>query len=52
LPPGSTACAPIEVREARRGDRVSGRVLIAPGRQHMQLRRSGAQYVEVATGRW
>lgn len=44
-------CA-VEVREARPGDRVlSGRVLIAPGRQHMQLRRSGAQYhVDVAPG--
>jgi two-component system chemotaxis response regulator CheB len=36
----------MEVREARDGDRViTGRVLIAPGGQHMQLRRSGAQYV-------
>jgi two-component system chemotaxis response regulator CheB len=44
-------CA-MEVREARNGDRViSGRVLIAPGGQHMMLKRSGAQYiVEVADG--
>jgi two-component system chemotaxis response regulator CheB len=38
-------CA-MEVREARDGDRVlPGRVLIAPGGRHMQLMRSGAQYV-------
>jgi two-component system chemotaxis response regulator CheB len=37
-------CA-MEVREARDGERVMpGRVLIAPGGKHMQLRRSGAQY--------
>jgi two-component system, chemotaxis family, protein-glutamate methylesterase/glutaminase len=36
----------MEVREARDGDRVMpGRVLIAPGGRHMQLLRSGAQYV-------
>jgi two-component system chemotaxis response regulator CheB len=36
----------MEVREARDGDRViDGRVLIAPGGRHMQLQRSGAQYV-------
>ena len=41
----SGLCA-MEVREARDGDRViTGRVLIAPGRRHMQLGRSGAQYV-------
>ena len=35
-----------EVLEARDGERViDGRVLIAPGGSHMQLRRSGAQYV-------
>jgi len=41
-----------EVREAVDGDRViPGRVLIAPGGLHMQLRRSGAQYrVGVADG--
>lgn len=41
-----------EVREARDGDRlIPGRVLIAPGGKHMQLRRSGAQYhVSVADG--
>lgn len=34
-----------EVKEARDGDRVRpGRVLIAPGGLHMQLKRSGAQY--------
>ena len=38
-------CA-MEVREAADGDRVvDGRVLIAPGGRHMQLQRSGAQYV-------
>ncbi|MCK6432643.1 MAG: chemotaxis response regulator protein-glutamate methylesterase [Aquabacterium sp.] len=42
----------LEVLEARDGDRViNGRVLIAPGGKHMQLRRSGAQYVvEVKDG--
>jgi two-component system, chemotaxis family, protein-glutamate methylesterase/glutaminase len=36
----------MEVKEARDGDRViPGRVLIAPGARHMQLTRSGAQYV-------
>jgi two-component system, chemotaxis family, protein-glutamate methylesterase/glutaminase len=42
----------IEVREARSNDRViPGRALIAPGGRHMQLRRSGAQYlVEVSDG--
>lgn len=34
-----------EVKEAANGDRVRpGRVLIAPGGRHMQLKRSGAQY--------
>ncbi len=34
-----------EVKEAVNGDRVlPGRVLIAPGGRHMQLKRSGAQY--------
>jgi two-component system chemotaxis response regulator CheB len=38
-------CA-MEIKEACDGDRVlSGRVLIAPGGKHMQLTRSGAQYV-------
>jgi two-component system chemotaxis response regulator CheB len=37
-------CAP-EVREAADGDTViSGQVLIAPGNQHLVLRRSGARY--------
>ena len=42
----------IEVREARHMDRVrSGLALIAPGGLHMQLKRSGAQYVvEVLDG--
>ena len=41
-----------DVREAVDGERlVTGRVLIAPGGLHMQLRRSGAQYqVEVRDG--
>jgi len=38
-------CA-MAVKEAADGDRVlDGRVLIAPGGRHMQLQRSGAQYV-------
>lgn len=38
-------CA-VEVKEAADGDRVrEGRVLIAPGGRHMQLQRSGAQYL-------
>lgn len=42
----------MEVLEAKDGDRViDGRMLIAPGGRHMQLRRSGAQYlVEVRDG--
>ena len=42
----------LEVLEAKDGDRVqSGRVLIAPGGKHMQLKRSGAFYfVEVKDG--
>lgn len=46
------ALCQIEVREARHGDRViPGRALIAPGGQHMMLKRSGAQYVvDVADG--
>lgn len=42
----------LEVLEAKDGDRViNGRVLIAPGGKHMQLRRNGAQYVvEVRDG--
>jgi two-component system chemotaxis response regulator CheB len=36
----------IEVREARTGDRViPGRALIAPGGQHLVVKRSGAQYL-------
>ena len=36
----------LEVMEAKNGDRViNGRVLFAPGGQHMRLKRSGAQYV-------
>jgi two-component system, chemotaxis family, protein-glutamate methylesterase/glutaminase len=47
----NTVCD-LEVLEARDGERVlNGRVLIAPGGRHMQLRRSGAQYVvEVRDG--
>jgi two-component system chemotaxis response regulator CheB len=42
----------IEVLEAKDGDKViPGRALIAPGGRHMQLKRSGAQYVvEVSDG--
>lgn len=42
----------IEVLEAKNGDRViPGRALIAPGGQHMMLKRNGAQYVvEVVDG--
>ena len=40
----NSLCA-MEVREAADGDRVMpGRVLIAPGGRHMQLKRNGAQY--------
>ncbi len=41
-----------EVREAEDGDRVlQGRVLVAPGGRHLQLRRSGSQYlVDVRDG--
>jgi len=44
-------CA-IEVKEAEDGDSiVPGRALIAPGNNHMLLKRSGARYyVEVKTG--
>ena len=47
----NTLCQ-IEVREAQDGDRViAGRALIAPGGKHMQIKRSGAQYlVEVLDG--
>ncbi len=42
----------IEVKEATQGDRVTtGRALIAPGNQHVTVRRNGAQYVvDVADG--
>lgn len=42
----------IEVKEAASGDRVvAGRALIAPGNQHMLLRRNGGRYVvELADG--
>jgi two-component system, chemotaxis family, protein-glutamate methylesterase/glutaminase len=40
------ALCEMDVKEARDGDRVmAGRVLIAPGGRHMQLVRSGAQYL-------
>jgi two-component system, chemotaxis family, protein-glutamate methylesterase/glutaminase len=47
----NTLCQ-VEVKEAQNQDRViPGRVLIAPGGNHMMLRRNGAQYVvEVADG--
>lgn len=47
----NTVCD-MEVLEAKDGDRlINGRVLIAPGGRHMQLKRSGAQYVvEVKDG--
>lgn len=36
----------VEVREAQSGDRLlNGRVLIAPGGHHLEVQRSGAQYV-------
>ncbi len=60
MPPGFTTSlaqrlsnlSGLDVREAQDGDRLlPGRVLIAPGARHMQLRRSGAQYVvEVKDG--
>ncbi len=60
MPPGFThafanrlngLCVP-EVKEAESGDLISnGKVLIAPGNQHLIIRRSGAQYyVEVKDG--
>ncbi|MED5371962.1 MAG: chemotaxis response regulator protein-glutamate methylesterase [Myxococcota bacterium] len=54
MPPGFTQqyasrlnkLFPFEVKEARSGDAVvDGRVLIAPGEQHMLLKRDGARYV-------
>ncbi len=37
---------PIEVKEAAAGDRVTpGRALVAPGDQHLLVRRSGGQYL-------
>ena len=36
----------VEVKEAETGDRlIAGRVLIAPGGFHMEVQRSGAQYI-------
>jgi two-component system chemotaxis response regulator CheB len=36
----------VEVKEAETGDRlIPGRVLIAPGGHHMEVQRSGAQYI-------
>lgn len=45
-------CCEMDVREAEDGDQVvSGRVLIAPGNQHLVLRRCGATYrVQVKDG--
>jgi two-component system chemotaxis response regulator CheB len=60
MPEGFTAAfakrldglARVEVKEAAQGDAVvQGRVLIAPGNQHMLLRRSGARYyVQLCNG--
>jgi two-component system chemotaxis response regulator CheB len=46
-----TLC-PIHIKEAAHGDQVvPGRVLIAPGNQHMALRRTGSRYtVEILEG--
>jgi len=41
----NTMCE-VEVKEAENGDRlIPGRVLIAPGGQHLEIQRSGAQYI-------
>ncbi len=60
MPPGFTAAfarrlnslSCVEVKEAAQGDHVTpGRVLIAPGDQHMILRRSGVKYhVQLSDG--
>ena len=43
-------CCLMNVREARDGDRLErGVVLIAPGGQHLQLRKSGGQYYAVVS---
>jgi len=40
----------LEVLEATSGDRViSGRALIAPGGKHLQIKRSGAQYIAIVS---
>ncbi|WP_307188489.1 MULTISPECIES: protein-glutamate methylesterase/protein-glutamine glutaminase [Colwellia] len=40
----------LEVLEASSGDRViPGRVLIAPGGKHLQVKRSGAQYIAIVS---
>ena len=40
----------LEVLEASSGDRIiSGRALIAPGGKHLQIKRSGAQYIAVVS---
>lgn len=53
MPPRFTAmyaerlnkCCPMEVREARNGDRIHpGLVLIAPGDHHMRIKKTGALY--------
>jgi two-component system chemotaxis response regulator CheB len=46
-----TLCA-MQIKEAETGDQVmQGRVLIAPGNQHMALRRTGSRYtVEILDG--
>lgn len=60
MPPGFTrafaerlnSLCQIQVKEAEHGELVApGKALIAPGNRHMQLRRSGAQYlVELSDG--
>lgn len=47
----NSICA-VEVKEAENGDRlIPGRVLIAPGGYHLEIQRSGAQYIaKVARG--
>jgi two-component system chemotaxis response regulator CheB len=40
----------LEVLEASSGDRIiSGRALIAPGGKHLQVKRSGAQYIAIVS---
>jgi two-component system chemotaxis response regulator CheB len=40
----------VEVKEARSGDRLGeGRVLVAPGNQHLRVRRTGGHYEAIVT---